>query len=50
MEFIHRPYQPGETVAAIATPPGEGGVAIVRICGKEALDIASKVFSGPVKS
>lgn len=50
MEFIHQPYQPGETIAAIATPPGEGGVAIVRISGKNALDIASKVFSGPIKS
>jgi len=48
MEFIHPPYQPGETIAAIATPPGEGGVAIVRISGKEALNVAAKVFSGPV--
>lgn len=48
MEFIHQPYQPGETIAAIATPPGEGGVAIVRISGNQALDVAAKVFSGPV--
>lgn len=48
MEFVHRPYQPGETIAAVATPPGEGGVAIVRISGDQALDIASKVFSGNV--
>lgn len=50
MEFIHQAYQPGETIAAIATPPGEGGVAIIRISGSEALDIGSKIFSGPVKS
>ena len=50
MEFIHQPYQPGETIAAVATPPGEGGVAIIRISGKNALDVASKVFSGPVRS
>jgi len=37
-----------ETIAAIATPPGEGGVAIIRISGKDALDIAAKVFSGKV--
>lgn len=49
MEFIQQPYQPGETIAAIATPPGEGGVAIIRISGKEAIDIAEKVFSGPVR-
>jgi tRNA modification GTPase len=50
MEFVHRPYQPGETIAAIATPPGEGGVAIVRISGDDALAVAGKVFSGPVQS
>lgn len=48
MEFIHQPYVPGETIAAIATPPGEGGVAIIRISGDHALDIASKVYSGPI--
>lgn len=48
MEFIHQSYYPGETIAAIATPIGEGGVAIIRISGDHALDIAKKVFSGPV--
>lgn len=48
MDFIHDPYQPGETIAAVATPPGEGGVAIIRISGDNALNVASKVFSGPV--
>jgi len=32
------------TIAAISTPPGKGGVAIIRISGSDALDIASKVF------
>ena len=50
MEFVHTPYQPGETIAAIATPPGEGGIAIIRISGDEALEIADKVFTGPVKT
>jgi tRNA modification GTPase len=48
MEFIHRPLQTDETIAAVATPPGEGGVAIIRISGKDALKIAEKVFTGPV--
>lgn len=48
MEFVHTPYQPEETIAAVATPPGEGGVAIVRISGKDALAVAANVFSGPV--
>src|SRR5262249_11658195 len=50
MHFIHEPYQPGETIAAIATPPGEGGVAIARISGTQALDVAERVFSGPVRT
>ncbi len=49
-EFVHRPYQPGETIAAIATPPGEGGIAIIRISGDNAIIIAEKVFSGQVRS
>ena len=48
MDFIHRPYQPGETVAAISTPPGEGGISIIRISGNRAIEIACRVFSGPV--
>lgn len=45
MKFVHTPYKPNETVAAIATPPGEGGVAIIRISGDGALATAKKVFS-----
>lgn len=48
MEFIHQPYQPGETIAAVATAPGEGGVAIIRISGHQALQVAGKVFSRPI--
>lgn len=50
MEFVQHHYRPGETIAAIATPPGEGGVAIIRIAGNEALSVAEKVFAGPVRS
>ncbi len=38
----------GDTIAAIATPPGEGGVAIIRISGNTALTVAAKIFSGPL--
>ena len=34
-----------DTIAAIATPLGEGGIGIVRLSGPEALAIAEKVFS-----
>lgn len=49
MEFVHQPYVPGETIAAIATPPGEGGVAIIRISGTDAVNVAEKIFSGPLR-
>jgi tRNA modification GTPase len=35
-----------ETIAAIATPAGEGALAIVRLSGKQALQIADRMFSG----
>lgn len=50
MEFTGNNYQLEDTIAAIATPPGEGGVAIVRISGKQAIAIASRVFTGDVQS
>ncbi|MBE6576842.1 MAG: tRNA uridine-5-carboxymethylaminomethyl(34) synthesis GTPase MnmE [Ruminococcaceae bacterium] len=33
-----------DTIAAISTPFGKGGVAMIRISGYEAFDIASKIF------
>ncbi len=33
-----------DTIAAVATPPGEGGVAIVRISGPEAEQVAKTIF------
>jgi tRNA modification GTPase len=34
-----------DTIAAIATPLGEGGLAVIRISGAQALPIADRVFS-----
>ncbi len=34
-----------DTIAAIATPPGIGGVAIIRISGSNALSVLKRVFS-----
>ena len=39
-----------DTIAAISTAPGEGAIAVVRLSGPEALDIADRVFEGGVKS
>ena len=32
------------TIAAISTPPGKGGVALIRISGEDAVSVASSVF------
>lgn len=36
----------GETIAAIATPPGEGALAVIRISGAKAMEVADSVFRG----
>jgi tRNA modification GTPase len=36
----------GDTIAAIATAPGEAGIAIVRLSGSRSLDIADRIFRG----
>lgn len=33
-----------DIIAAISTPPGKGGVALIRISGKGAFDIAERIF------
>lgn len=33
-----------QTIAALATPPGEGGIGIIRISGKKSFDIAREIF------
>jgi len=35
-----------DTIAAISTPPGEGAIALVRVSGVNAIEIADKVFRG----
>ena len=36
-----------DTIAAISTPLGEGGIGIVRISGKDSLTIAGQIFVAP---
>lgn len=36
-----------DTIAAIATAPGEGAIAIVRVSGPASLEIADRIFRGP---
>lgn len=35
---------PEETIAAVATPPGEGAVGVIRLSGKTAVEVADRVF------
>lgn len=37
---------PDDTIAALATPPGEGAIAVIRLSGPRALEIADRVFRG----
>ena len=38
------PAESGDTIAAISTPIGEGGIGIVRVTGPEAIAIVDRVF------
>ena len=33
-----------DTIAAVSTPAGKGGISIIRISGADAVKIADKVF------
>jgi tRNA modification GTPase len=48
---MHRSVEgnPGETIAAISTPLGEGAIAIVRVSGEEAIAVADQIFRGSEK-
>jgi tRNA modification GTPase len=35
-----------DTIAAISTPPGEGAIALVRVSGANAIQVADKIFHG----
>jgi len=39
-----------DTIAAISTPLGEGGIGIVRLSGEKAREIAEKLFTGRVRN
>lgn len=41
--------RPDDTIAAVATPRGTGGVAVIRISGADAFSVADRVFSAKTK-
>jgi tRNA modification GTPase len=46
MHFVKK----SDTIAAAATPPGEGAIAVIRLSGPKAFEIAGSVFTGPVST
>jgi len=42
----NRQLIPNDTVAAISTPAGEGAIALVRVSGPLAIDVAAKIYRG----
>ena len=43
MSFLH----PADTLAALSTPSGTGAVAVLRVSGPDAAQVAARVFKGP---
>src|SRR5437764_2683833 len=43
---VNRSIVPGGTMAAISTAAGEAAIALIRISGKDAIEVADKVFRG----
>jgi tRNA modification GTPase len=39
----------GETIAAISTPVGEGAIALIRISGEGAIEVADRIYRGKEK-
>lgn len=40
---------PNDTIAAIGTPPGEGGLCVVRMSGPDAFPVADRIFDGAAR-
>ncbi len=43
---MNRSIVPGETIAAISTAAGEAAIALVRISGENAVEVADRIFRG----
>ena len=44
--FSFSMYSINETIVALATPPGEGAIGVIRLSGKDAVVIAERIFKG----
>ncbi|RMD89921.1 MAG: tRNA uridine-5-carboxymethylaminomethyl(34) synthesis GTPase MnmE, partial [Calditrichaeota bacterium] len=46
--LIQKMFKFDDTIAAISTPPGSGGIAVVRVSGSDSIKIVDQIFSGKV--
>ena len=46
MSSIEMTGYSGDTICAVSTPPGRGGIAVVRVSGPQALDIVQRRWQG----
>ncbi len=44
--YVYLKLRDGDTIAAIATPVGEGGISVIRISGRDAFEVVDRVFVG----
>ena len=50
MQGFEKLSSPEETIAAVATPPGRGGIGVVRLSGPAAIEILGRLFTSTGKS
>jgi tRNA modification GTPase len=50
VQYPNRNWYCRDTIAAIATPPGKGGIGIIRISGNSALAISNSIFRKNTRS
>ena len=41
-----QPFDPEQPIAALATPPGNGALGVIRISGKDSFRVGQKLFKG----
>ena len=49
MTAVEEKLPPGDTIAAISTPAGEGAISLIRISGEDAIGVAERIFRGKEK-
>ena len=43
---MYNQHNLADTIVALATPPGVGAIGVIRLSGKDAIDIVNQVFPG----